>query len=98
RGVVLLYGAIEAGGTKFVCAVGNDDLEVVEKISFPTTTPVETLMKTFDFFDRFDLKAIGVGSFGPIDLNPKSSTYGYIKNTPKLAWENFNLLGEIRKR
>lgn len=93
-----MYGAIEAGGTKFVCAIGNDDLEVVEKVSFPTTTPDDTLMKTFDFFDRFDLKAIGVGSFGPIDLNPKSSTYGYIKNTPKLAWENFNLLGEIRKR
>lgn len=93
-----MYGAIEAGGTKFVCAVGNDDFEVVERISFPTTTPEETLMKVFEFFDQYHLKAIGIGSFGPIDINPKSPTYGYIMNTPKLAWANFNLLGEVKER
>lgn len=93
-----MYGAIEAGGTKFVCAIGNDDFEVVERVSFPTTTPEETLAKVFDFFDRFELQAIGIGSFGPIDVDMQSETYGYIKNTPKLAWANYDLLGEVRRK
>ena len=49
-----LYGSLEAGGTKFVCAVGGDNFEVVEKTQFPTTTPIETLDKTIAFFSRFE--------------------------------------------
>ena len=49
-----LYGSLEAGGTKFVCAVGDERFEVVEKTQFPTTTPIETLDKTIEFFSRFD--------------------------------------------
>jgi fructokinase len=98
EGVVTLYGAIEAGGTKFVCAIGNEQLKVVERVSFPTTTPEETLKQVFAFFDQFALKAIGIGSFGPIDLNPASNTYGYIKNTPKPLWKDFPFLGEVKNR
>jgi len=87
---------MEAGGTKFVCAVGShfDDLEAVE---FPTTTPQETIPKVAGFFQsRQPLDALGIGSFGPIDPNPKSATFGYITSTPKLAWRNFDLAGAMR--
>ncbi|MCR1898454.1 ROK family protein [Irregularibacter muris] len=93
-----MLGAIEAGGTKFVCAVSDEDLNIIERVSFPTTTPEETLEKVFHFFDTYeDLKAIGIGSFGPIDINKHSKKYGYVTSTPKLAWKNFDFLGEMKK-
>jgi len=94
----MYIGAIEAGGTKFVCAVSDEHLQVVERISLPTGTPEETLAKVFEFFDRFTLKAIGIGSFGPIDVNPESKTYGYITSTPKPGWKNFDFLGAMQAR
>ncbi|OVE70252.1 fructokinase [Clostridium diolis] len=92
------YGAIEAGGTKFVCAVSNENLEIIERVSIPTTTPDETMKSVFEFFDKYNLEAIGIGSFGPIDVNRKSKTYGYITTTPKLAWANYNFVGIIKDR
>jgi len=94
----MYYGAIEAGGTKFVCAVSLENLEIIKRISIPTTTPDETLEKVFEFFDSYELKAMGIGSFGPIDVNPNSKTYGYVTTTPKLAWENYDFLGAIKNR
>lgn len=94
----MYYGAIEAGGTKFVCAISLENLEIVERVSIPTTTPAETLKKVFEFFDSYDLLAIGIGSFGPIDVNPNSKTYGYVTTTPKLAWKNYDFLGAVKKR
>lgn len=92
------YGAIEAGGTKFVCAISDTDLKIKDRISIPTTTPEETMQKVFAFFDSYDenLLSIGVGSFGPIDVNPKSNTYGSITSTPKLAWKNFTFLDTLK--
>lgn len=94
----MLYGSIEAGGTKFVCAVGNEKLEILERVSFPTTTPEETIPQVIAFFNQYkdDLAAIGVGSFGPIDIRQTSDTYGYITSTPKLAWQNYNFLGAMK--
>ncbi|MDF2545159.1 MAG: fructokinase [Anaerosolibacter sp.] len=93
-----MFGAIEAGGTKFVCAVGDEKFQIVDKTSIPTTYPEGTLQKIFNFFDGYrNLKAMGIGSFGPIGTNKKSETYGYITSTPKKNWRNFNLLGEIKK-
>lgn len=93
-----LYGSLEAGGTKFVCAVGNERFEVIEKTQFPTTTPYETLDKTIEFFSRFDnLVGLAVGSFGPIDIDKNSRTYGYITNTPKEHWANVDIVGALRK-
>ncbi|WP_086315316.1 fructokinase [Enterococcus sp. 7F3_DIV0205] len=92
------YGSIEAGGTKFVCAVADEDLQIVDRISLPTTLPEETLNQVFEFFDSYQLKALGVGSFGPIDVNQKSSTYGYITSTPKIGWTNMDLLGTLKAR
>jgi fructokinase len=92
----MLYGAIEAGGTKFVCAVGNENGEIVERLTIPTMTPDETMPQVIDFFRQYELKAIGIGSFGPVDLNIQSPTYGSITTTPKLAWRNYPLLKVIK--
>lgn len=93
-----MLGAIEAGGTKFVLAVSDNNLEHVERLSIPTTTPEETFEKVFEFFDNYTLEAIGIGSFGPIDVNKNSDTYGYVTSTPKLAWQNVDFLGKLKQR
>lgn len=90
------FGGVEAGGTKFVCAVGTapDDLHVV---SFPTRSPEATLEEVIPFFRDASLSAIGIGSFGPLDLDPASATFGHITSTPKLAWQGFDLAGAISR-
>ena len=91
------YGGIEAGGSKFLCAVGTGP-EDVEIASFPTTSPAETISRTLGFFrSRGPVQAIGIASFGPIDPNPQSPTFGYITSTPKLAWRNFDFGGTIHR-
>ncbi|EGP5570178.1 MULTISPECIES: fructokinase ScrK [Enterococcus] len=94
-----MYGSIEAGGTKFVCAIGNDDLEIIERVSFPTTTSDETMSLVINFFNQYkeQLESIGVGSFGPIDIHRESKTYGYITSTPKIGWENFDFVGTLKR-
>ncbi len=94
-----LYGSVEAGGTKFVCAVGNDAYEIIEKTQFPTTSAEETLEQTIAFFKKFEkeLVSIAIGSFGPIDIDLKSPTYGYITNTPKPNWANVDVVGPMKK-
>ena len=95
----MLYGSIEAGGTKFVCAIGNEKLEILERVSYPTTTPAETMALVIEFFNQYkeELVSIGIGSFGPIDIRPTSETYGFITSTPKLAWQNYNFLGAVKE-
>jgi fructokinase len=94
----MYYGGIEAGGTKFICAISNEQFEIIEKVTIPTTTPAETLNQVFAFFDHYSLKSIGIGTFGPIDVNKDSETYGFITTTPKQGWSQFNFLGEVKKR
>ncbi|HXA52502.1 MAG TPA: ROK family protein [Candidatus Acidoferrum sp.] len=87
------YGGLEAGGTKFVCAIGTgpDDLE---RADFPTTTPDETIGRALAFFrDRAPVHALGIASFGPVDLDPRSATYGYITSTPKPGWSHTDIAG-----
>lgn len=95
-----LYGGIEAGGTKFVCAVGSNPEDLSEEIRFDTTSPDKTIYRAIEYFKEQSLKerllAIGIGSFGPVDLNRESSTYGYITSTPKPNWENTDFYGKIR--
>ncbi|HJA72754.1 MAG TPA: ROK family protein [Candidatus Limosilactobacillus faecipullorum] len=94
----MLLGSVEAGGTKFVCAVGNEDYRIMDSVHFPTTTPAETLQKTIDYFKKFpDLKAISVASFGPIEIRHNSPKYGYITNTPKPGWSNVDFVGALKK-
>ncbi len=95
---LLHYGGIEAGGTKFICAIGTgpDDLRQVQ---FPTTTPAGTIDRAIAFFHEqyTPLAAIGIASFGPIDLNPNSPKYGFITTTPKPGWTNTDLAGAVRR-
>lgn len=88
-------GGIEAGGTKMVCAVGDEQGNIEEKIIIPTQTPQETMSKILDFFQKKDIEAIGIGCFGPVDLNRKSETYGYITKTTKLLWVDYNIVGIV---
>ena len=96
-----LYGGIEAGGTKFVCTVASGPGQIVDEIRFKTTTPEETLGRAIQFFQPFvdsaQVRAIGVGAFGPLDLNPKSPTYGFITATPKPGWSNADVLGTLQR-
>lgn len=94
----MLVGSIEAGGTKFVCAVGNDDFQIREQTIIPTTTPAETLAKTADFFKKYDVNAIGIASFGPIEIRKSSPKYGYITNTPKQGWKDTDFIGYLKRR
>lgn len=99
--MVQLIGAIEAGGTKFRCAVGDSPQDIKSEIIIPTTTPEETLLQVVDFFKKqsvdTDISAIGIGSFGPVDLNEESSTYGFITNTPKVGWSQTDIVGILKK-
>jgi fructokinase len=93
-----LYGGMEGGGTKFVCALGTGPDHIIDQIHFPTTTPDETLEQAIAFFKKFPLVAIGLAPFGPLDLNPVSSTYGSIAATPKPGWSNTDILGRFRRQ
>ena len=92
-----LYGALEAGGTKMVCAIGDENGNILERISIPTRTPAETMGPMIGFFRDKGIRALGIGCFGPVDLNKKSPTYGYITSTPKLAWQNYPIVAEFEK-
>jgi len=94
-----LYGGIEAGGTKFVCTIGTGPDNVLAMTRIQTTTPVETTQKVIGFFREQPEppKAIGIGSFGPIDIRPDSPTYGYITTTTKSVWTNTDLVGVLQK-
>lgn len=93
-----LYGGVEAGGTKFVCAVGTGPDDLRAEATIPTTTPAETIATVADFFRRQSqpVSAIGIGSFGPVDPNPLSPTYGLITSTPKPGWRNTDLRGRLQ--
>ena len=82
-----MYGGIEAGGTKFVCAVSDEGV-IVEKISIPTTAPEETLKQVFDFFDQYELEAMGIGSFGPIGIDKSTDSYGYVLARRSDRWKH----------
>ena len=92
----MLIGALEAGGTKMVCSIGNPQGGVLQRASFPTLTPDVTVPQIVDFIGKFDVKALGIGSFGPLDLNPDSPTYGSITKTPKKEWIQYPLMTTLK--
>ena len=93
----MILGALEAGGTKMVCAIGNEQGQVLERISIPTVSPKETMPQMIDFFGNNHIEALGIGCFGPINPVKGTATYGYITSTPKLAWQNYNIVGAFEK-
>lgn len=98
----LLLGAIEAGGTKFLCAVSDRDGTILMQTRIPTTTPAATLGAASAFFaDAAEklgaLSAFSIGSFGPLSLNPVAADHGCITSTPKAGWQDVNLLTHFRR-
>jgi len=96
-----LVGGIEAGGTKFVCAVGSGPDDIRDEIRFPTSTPKENLRTAIDFFAKYHrttpLAAIGIASFGPVDPDPASAMFVYVTTTPKPYWAHTDFVGPIRE-
>ena len=93
----MLFGGIEAGGTKFVCAIGDDNGRLMDRTEIPTLAPSETMAEVIRFFRGRGLAAMGIGSFGPIDVNEESDTYGNITTTPKPGWKDYPFVETIRK-
>lgn len=92
-----VFGAIEAGGSKFVCGVGTGPDDLVTT-AFPTTSPEETIARCVAWLSAQGLlKAVGIGSFGPVNLDPNSSRHGFITSTPKAGWRDFDLAGSVRR-
>lgn len=94
-----VYGGIEAGGSKWECAIGTGPDDVRHATTIPTTTPRETIDRAVAFFERHGpVDAIGIGSFGPVDLDPRSPTWGSITTTPKPGWAHADVGREIGRR
>lgn len=93
-----MLGAIEAGGTKFICGIGTGP-EDLRTMRVETSTPDATLSEVVRFFQNSPdpIRAIGIGSFGPVDLRANSATFGHITSTPKPGWRNFNLVGTMSR-
>jgi fructokinase len=94
---IVIYGAIEAGGTKMVCAIGTAEGHLIDQLTFPTKDPAETIPQFVAFFQGKSITALGIGSFGPVDLRTDSPTYGHILDTPKLAWQQFDFVGALQR-
>lgn len=88
---------MECGGTKFVCATGESGT-ILARTEFPATAPAETIARALEFFQaQPQLQSIGIGSFGPVDLDPTSPKFGYITSTPKNGWRDTDLVGAVRR-
>ena len=85
-------GALEAGGTKMVCAIGDENGNVFERMSFPTRMPEETMPDIINYFRERPVEALGISSFGPLNLNKQDPNFGDITTTPKPGWQNYPLL------
>jgi len=96
-----VFGGIEVGGTKIVCVIASGPDDIHDEVVVSTTTPEETLPRVLDFFSSGVpgalLSAVGIGTFGPLDLNPSSSTYGYITSTTKPGWSQVDIAGEVQR-
>ncbi|MFS0783148.1 ROK family protein [Bacillus sp. 1P06AnD] len=93
----MLLGAIEAGGTKFVCAYGYEDGTVLERMEIPTTDPGETMDQVIAFFKKKQISAIGIGSFGPVIVNEDDPQYGTITSPPKVKWKNYSMIKDLKE-
>jgi fructokinase len=91
-----MYGGVEAGGTKWVCAIGDGPADLRDTVTFPTTTPEETIARAAGFFaSNGPISAVGVGSFGPIDVRRSSPTWGRITTTPKPGWADTDVVAAL---
>lgn len=93
-----LYGGIEGGGTKFVCAVGTGPDDIRGEIRYPTSTPAESIGRAIDFLRQFDdVRSVGIACFGPLDADPTSPRFGYVTTTPKPGWAQTEFAGAVQR-
>jgi fructokinase len=92
----MVFGAIETGGTKTIMGVLNREGNILQCSTIPTDKPENTLSAMIEYFSGKNIVALGISSFGPLDLNPASSTYGNITSTPKLGWQNVPLRSQLQ--
>ena len=92
----MFIGALEAGGTKMVCSIGDEHGIILQRAGFSTQMPEETIDAIADFFSSFGIKALGIASFGPLDLHPSSPNYGCIMRCPRKEWSGYPLLSRLR--
>ena len=90
-------GALEAGGTKMVMAVGNENREILDRVSIPTLKPENTIPLIVDYFKKNNVERLGIGSFGPVCIDKDSQKYGHILETPKTEWRFYDILGNLEK-
>jgi fructokinase len=98
-----LLGAIDAGGTKFQCALARGCEQILVSQRIETREPASTLRDVLAFFEHSQLThgaidAFGIGAFGPLDLDPNSASYGHILSTPKPGWNHADLIGPLQRR
>lgn len=93
----MYYGSIELGGTKIRSAIFDDDCNLKAEDRIKTSNPDENMKEVVEFFSEYKIKSIGIGAFGPIDVDKDSDTYGYVLSTPKKLWKNFNLLASLKE-
>jgi fructokinase len=94
-----LYGGIESGGSKWECAIGTGADDLRARATIPTTTPAETIDRVVAFFESGEaVSALGIGSFGPVDPDTSSSTWGHITTTPKPGWAHTDVGQEVGRR
>jgi fructokinase len=89
-------GALEAGGTKMVLGIFSEAGEELDRFTLPTLTPDETVPPMRAYFERHAVDALGIGSFGPVSLDPAAPDYGSVTTTPKPGWRNYPLLSALR--
>jgi fructokinase len=95
------FAGVETGGTNIKCIIASDPSHVISEMVFPTLDPEPTLQKVIEFFSvgekrySIPITSMGIGGFGPLDLDPSSATFGSVTSTPKLAWQNFPLLSKL---
>lgn len=91
-----MLGSIEAGGTKMNCAIGDEHGNIFKQAQFPTTTPEQNMQHFIEFFQTNPVDAIGIGAFGPVNVDRQSERYGTVLDTPKLAWRFFPFLQTLK--
>lgn len=93
----MTFAGVELGGTKCVAILARGPNDILSREMVPTTTPAETLGALTAILAKWQFNALGLASFGPVDLNPQSETFGYITSTPKPGWRGTDVLGTLRK-
>ena len=93
-----IFGGLVCGGAIFEVALGDINGNIIERKSFETSDPKTTILQVVDYFKDKKIYSLGVASFGPIDPDKKSETFGYITTTPKKGWNNFNIIGVLKKK